>query len=535
MALTKKQIQLAVRNIAQYGDTDVFPFPIENHIFYDKEEEVLNVIDILNKNFDEYLSKYPPVFVKNLTVVGYHGFRSATQIDPMWNAYFLSLVLSIAKDLENARIPSSKNTIFSYRFNPDSKKASLFDNRFNYRSYQEESIKRARSNEFVLITDIADFYSRIYHHRIENALYKATKDTNTIKRIMTLLNSFSGNVSYGLPIGGPAARILCEILLNRTDRLLVSEKIQFCRFVDDMTIFANSKEEAYSHLVTLSQLLLENEGLSLQRAKTRIITREEYLKSSNYFIENKPESTEEKEIKSFVSIRLQYDPYSPTADEDYKILKSEIEKFDIVGLLGREIRKPRIDEMVTKQLIKATKYLSAKTINDVVLSLISSLNTLYPIFPTVMIFLKAVLKGLNSETKEHVFTCIRELIDNESYITQVQANLAYALRVLSLDKSEESEAVLIKLYKKPLNMMLKRDIILILANQKADHWISNYKRQYQVLTAWEKTALLISSYILGDEGKHWRKSIKNELSPLDKICLDWASRKNNFDNWEFPL
>lgn len=75
MAINKNNIRLAVRNIAMYGDTDVFPFPIENHVFFDCEDEVVNAIEELHKNFEEYLSKFAPVFVKSLSVVGYHGFR----------------------------------------------------------------------------------------------------------------------------------------------------------------------------------------------------------------------------------------------------------------------------------------------------------------------------------------------------------------------------------------------------------------------------------------------------------------------------
>lgn len=36
MPIVKKEsLELAVKNIAKFGDTDIFPYPIENHIFND--------------------------------------------------------------------------------------------------------------------------------------------------------------------------------------------------------------------------------------------------------------------------------------------------------------------------------------------------------------------------------------------------------------------------------------------------------------------------------------------------------------------
>jgi len=39
---------VALKNISNYGDTDIFPFPIENMIFhdeFDKSKELLNEIE----------------------------------------------------------------------------------------------------------------------------------------------------------------------------------------------------------------------------------------------------------------------------------------------------------------------------------------------------------------------------------------------------------------------------------------------------------------------------------------------------------
>lgn len=538
MSFTKEQaFELALKNVSNYGDTDIFPFPIENFIFFDEPIAARGILCEIDAAFDKAIEQLPLLAVKSLAVVGYSGFRWGTQIDPIWNAYLLSLVLRIGDDIEKARIPVARNVVFSYRFKPDTTSGQIFDDTVGWVDYQKHSIELARRYAYVLECDISDFYPRIYHHRLENALKKATSNTDVINQIKVILFKISEHVSYGLPVGGPAARLLSELLLNRVDRLLINDQVVYCRFVDDFHIFADSKEEAHRALVRLSELLMVNEGLSLQKTKTRIHTSAEFLSTSPFADENKPENPEQEEARTFTRIRLKYDPYSPTSEQDYEALKAELTKFDIVGMLGRELLKSRIDEGLTRRLLSAIRHIPDVTKNQAIASMMQSLEVLYPVFPAVMILIRGVIDELEKETRDNVFIQLRSLIKNSSYITQVPANMSFALRVLALDSSEETEAILARLFREPLNMMFKRDIILMMANRGADYWISNCRKQYSVLTQWEKRALIISSYILEDEGKHWRDGIKKELSSFDQLILKWASNKKSSmgNTWVVPV
>lgn len=531
----KSSMELAIRNIAKFGDTDIFPYPIENHIFNDMPQEALNVLTNIDKEFDESIRRIPIQTSKNLAVVGYSGFRWGTLIDPIWNAYLLSLTLEIAPEIEAKRL--SNEVVFSYRYKPDTKTGSLFDKNIGWLNFQEASVKHSHSHAYVLRCDISDFYPRIYHHRLENALKKATKNSEIVKRIMSILMSISDGASYGLPVGGPAARILSELLLNRVDRLLTNQSIVFCRFVDDYAIFAKTKEDAYSALITLNNLLLTNEGLALQKTKTRIMTAKEFLSTSDFSAPEEQESDNDSEERAFRRLRVHFDPYSPTASEDYEELKNELARFDIVGMLGRELAKSRIDEGLSRRLIQALKHLSPATQNDAVRSLINSLDLLYPIYPAVMMLCRGVLETLTPSIREEMFLKLRNLITQNSYITQVPTNLAFTLRVLFADESDETETLLATLHNKPLDTMIKKDIILMMANRGADHWISNCRKSYSTLTIWEKRAMLISSYTLEDEGTHWRSSIKHDLNEFEKLILNWTSnsKQKNQQNWKVPV
>lgn len=546
MIVSKDSLLLAVRNVAQWGDTDVLPFPLENHWFHDAEDEVVSVLTELDGAFDTWLSDYPLSFDKALSAVGYFGFRGATQIDPIWNAYLLGLVVQLGSEIEKQRLPIEDKRIFSYRFAPDLSRNTLFDRAIGWNAFQTYALSLAEDYKYVLSTDISDFYPRVYHHRIEVALGRATSNKEAARRTKTLLSKLSvGGVSYGLPIGGNAARLLAELLLNRTDRLLTSRNIAFCRFVDDYYLFANSEVEARRSLVYLSEILLRHEGLTLQRGKTRLMSNAEFARTSPLAADGSAESEVEAQAHKFLKLRLSYDPYSPTAEEDYSHLQAELEKIDVVGMLVRELRKSRVDEVLVRQLVKSIRYLSPASRDAAVETLISpneperkirgNLDALYPLFPTVAVVIRTLLPELSEPLRRRIFDILRSQIESRSYIFLVPANLCFALRILADDPSEQTDTLVAQLYDEQSQIMVRRDLILCLAKRGVDYQIADIIRRFSVLSPWEKRALIPASYILGDEGDHWRNRVKRELNVVDRAFMKWVGAKNSGRLWEIPL
>lgn len=527
MGIPTKVFEAALDNIVEHGDTDIFPFPIENRIFFDSKAGAIKLLEELDKNFDASFAKTPPVNQSALCPVGYTGFRWATQIDPLWNAYFLALVISIGKEIESARIDADKNVVFSYRFDIDPKSKRLFRDDLGWRAFQAQSLHLAKKHEYVMLCDIADFYSRIYHHRLENSLKLLHNASEATNRIMKLLQRFSNNNSYGLPIGGPAARLLSELVLNRTDKLFVQNGLQFCRFADDYHVFAASREEAYQNLVFISEKLLRNEGLSLQKAKTRILSAKEFISTSGALAEKGGDEEGESEARQFLKMSLRFDPYSETAEKDYEDLKKEVRKFDIQGMLNREIGKSRVHSAVTKKLIGAVRFLDAKIKNDVAQSLVENFDVLAPVFPSIMILLRDILDELNKKTQKIVIEAVVKLIHSKSHITQVDVNLQYALRLIAQRHSDENEELLVQLYKVSGSELIKRDVILIMAKWGVNYWISDLKNNYYQLGQWERRSFIVASYMLGDEGKHWRDHAKKEFTSMEEICKNWAASKSS--------
>jgi len=333
----RSAFELAIGNVTHYGDTDVFPFPVENMTFFDKPADSIQLLERLHslptQEFHRSLSGF--IHEEGLTAVGYNGFRWATQMDPFWNAYLLGLVIAIGDNIERERVPVFRDIVFSYRFKPDLAEMTIFDREVGWPQFQQTSRRIARQSRYVIVCDIADYYMHVGHLHLENVLKRAAPGNRAANRIMDLLRAWSKGTGYGLPVGGPAARLLSELLLNDIDSLLLSARITFCRFVDDYHVFAESEKEARSHLAFLSELLAKA-SLPLQKAKTRILSSEEFR---SFYDPGTPEDEDEALDRQVLTLRLHFDPYSPSAADDYETLRAEMSKYPVeICLLDRSAK-----------------------------------------------------------------------------------------------------------------------------------------------------------------------------------------------------
>ena len=61
--------------------------------------------------------------------------------------------------------------------------------------------------------------------------------------------------------------------------------------------------------------------------------------------------------QKLLGLSLKYDPYSPTAEEDYLALKASVADIDIVGILSNEVAKAAKDQTLTRQALNALRAL----------------------------------------------------------------------------------------------------------------------------------------------------------------------------------
>lgn len=519
----KENFKKALKNIIKHGDTDIFPFPFERYLFDERLEEAINILEAYHHNLEEALTKSPPLTLVKLSQVGYYGFRQATMIEPFWNAYFLALVISLAEEIEKKRIKEIEKNVFSYRYEWNEESSSLFKS-LNWIDYKKQCIEFSKSFDFVLQTDISNFYPRINHHKLENELKRLSSNNDTPAKILTLLKVFSGRISYGLPVGGPASRILAELALNHTDFHLKSRGIVFCRYVDDYTIFCTDESQAYKTLIFLSEKL-SNDQLSLHKDKTKIMTSIEFREIHQFLDPTPVDVNEAEDEQKLLNISIRFDPYSDSPIDDYNALKQAIREIDIVGILVREVNKTRIDQTVTKQAIKAVNVLSEENQLQAIKILLdhNNLLTLSPVFTTIMRLARKLYIDLNDEGKDLIDNSLLNLFIKESYLIKIEINLNYIVQILSLKYSPEKENLFINLFERETNHLLRRQIIIAMSNWNCHYFIGDIKNSFSTLTMWERRAVIYSSFVLGDEGKHWRQHNKNLFTTEELLIKDWCN------------
>lgn len=128
---------------------------------------------------------------------------------------------------------------------------------------------------FMLRTDITNFYPSIYSHALPWALVghataKKKRDDGQWFNILDRgIRNCQRGETRGLPIGPGTSSILAEALLFPIDKFMREKGYQFKRYIDDYSVFLESSAKCNDFLKELSQIL-EKYSLSLNIRKTII-------------------------------------------------------------------------------------------------------------------------------------------------------------------------------------------------------------------------------------------------------------------------
>jgi hypothetical protein len=319
MKLDRDYYACAIDHVSSYGDTDIFPFPFEIKFLADCREKIADQLGKVD------LKQYHPMsLVETLVPKSKFGFRTAHQPFPLDTVVYTSLVLRIFDAVEAGRDPKEHNRAFSYR-KTQGLDPSLFHPDRNYRNWLEVIQRRVFSTDYshVIRTDISDYYSRIYRHRLENILESLSGEPSVVKKIESFISDWRSRQSFGLPVGSNASRLLAEAALNDTDMGLISEGYEHTRYVDDMVIFIRKGQDPYAALGYLAKQLSENEGLSLNIQKTKILTWDDFVGSLGA-----PEAGDDDAKEEFATERLFWAAYG----------QDELDQDALDALMLRDLR-----------------------------------------------------------------------------------------------------------------------------------------------------------------------------------------------------
>lgn len=516
LKLRRASLDWALAHVLTYGDTDVLPVPFEFKAIqhdWDAIRDFCVSQDIMKWSVRPHRTLLAPK-------AGY-GFRVVTQLDPLDLLVFAALIREIAEEVESRRVPTSRQIIYSYRVQI-TRDGQLFNPSIRYDDFRQRAgslLAKNRKYSHVAVADIADFYPRIYHHRLENALNASTAKANHALAIMSLLSGWNGTESFGIPVGNQPSRLLAEADLIDVDEALLAADIDFIRYNDDYRIFASSHSEAYRHLAFLADVLYKNHGLTLQPQKTTVLTRPHFRK--RYLT-----SPEQREVDSKLAKLKQFAEElglsSPYEEIDYSDLSEEqrafVDSLNLKEIFREEAASESPDFTVVLFVLRRLAQLGDPSLADEV---IDSLDLLYPVFPDIIGYLKSI-RNVSKGERERIGGRVLDALE-ESIVSELEYHRMWGLDLFSSSTQWNNADRFFRMLGAARDGVSRRKLILAMGRARQRHWFQTQWRNLFNEAPWPKRALIAAASCLPpDARKHWFKSIESRLDPLESAVMKWA-------------
>lgn len=377
--LSKNSIRIAVRHLVKYGDTDLFPHLPEIALLRDEEDAVVAAVSKVEPG--NYTAK---TAMTSLAPKGRYGFRSAHQLGITDNLLLLAATIELGPEIEKLRLPDEARAAFSYRFLPQNT-GEIFAPGRSYRDWmaaQKAYLKANTDSKVVLQTDISDFYQRIYTHRLEGFFGDLKIASPAANFVIKIIKAIRGKESFGLPVGGAAARLLAELSLRDVDKCLFDEGVPFTRYVDDFRIFLKSEKEVYDTLAFLAEALLA-EGLTLNSAKTKVVSADEYLSELEEGTADVFSLSQEQAIEALTALLYAEDEPDPAEI-------AALQSFNLIDVLNEKLSGDEVDYAAVKKILRGIRVVSPEKSLDLIEQ---NFHLLLPMAKELVLILEEAKKG----------------------------------------------------------------------------------------------------------------------------------------------
>ena len=427
---------------------------------------------------------------------------------------YTALVLIIKDDLEKSRISRRAKRVFSYRVN-SGRPNRLYDVRGAYDAYLTQLKRKAEKLrvKFVSVADIADFFPRIYQHRLQNVIESTASNQRGIDvaRVLVkkLICKLMGGNSYGIPVGPYASRILGEAVLIDVDSHLQSLGIDYVRWVDDYNIFSNSEYLAQSTVFELAEWLFDNHGLTRQSSKTKILPSSRYIEQ----ILTKPEEKLTPRDNVIALLRgSEYDDDDNDGDpdpEEVQYVLDQLHAYDLHAMLMASISD---EELVDYQIVRyvLTRLPRIPGVEDeqkkeILDLIIDNAKLFYPVSVYVAQYVLS-FRNLSKQEKSKIGKrLLRPLKSRRNRPPEYYA--MWILHIFSTSSEWVDVREIVNLYQGTTSEVIKRfaAIAISVCGSRAEALAmkSDLSRASSLL----RLAILCASKKLGkDERKHWKLS-----------------------------
>jgi len=304
--------------------------------------------------------------------------------------------------------------------------------------------------------------------------------------------------------------------LSPVDNVLSHQGINFCRYVDDIVLFAESEIEARSLILTLANTLDKQQKLLIQRHKTQLMDRDKFRKFCLEMIEDRPIDDLERDLVLIIQKHSHGNPYrivwiSELSDDELSKFRPDV----IEKIVTDYLEKPEPDYIRLRWFIRRLAQIGHPAGINIFLR---EFSRLLPALSEICRYFLAVSQVTDLDW-ENIGQDLLTFFENKI----IKSNEYYQLSILSLFASQQkfdNLPSIIKLYQNA-SPYLRREIIICAAKHNATDWIRELKETFPTMDPWNRRAFIYASSIFpAEERKFFLKNIQgNDL--LEELIIKW--------------
>ena len=484
LMLTENELNAALNFIEGSGNSIFLPCPFEISAIRSNWNNILPIL----KRID-LLSYRPESAYKMMAPKQKYAIRPIHMLNPIDNILFTGLIYRLAPKIEAKRVQVNDDNIFSMRLKVDSQNG-YFSLESNWEQMSKKLEEKSSNYKMVVKADIADFFPRIYLHRLENAIDSICDMEYEKRSLMRFLEKWSNGTSYGIPVGPLASNILAEALLIQVDEYLISIDADFVRYIDDYYIFKNSESECIKVLYELGERL-DQEHLSLNMAKTRPMTTKD-LVLELISPKNADRILRQKIIKEVFK-------GNPYAKVDYEQLSPEhkklIDEVDVKKMVEEALDTDLSNFANIKFVLNVLSALRRPELVDIILE---NLDRLSPISDSVARFFN-VFDEVDENDRIRIGQKILLYLKEASFVTDFQA--IWLLQPFVQSEKWNNIVDLRKIAREHKNHFVRRQAILAIGMSGDRSSLLDVKPKLDSTHDWEWRAIIYACRNLPDDEK----------------------------------
>lgn len=504
--IPKDILDWSLQSIELHGDNDLFLMPIEFAVFRRNWSELGPELTELRVDLYRWSEPRKLLLSKDRL-----SFRQASQLDPLDSLILTALVKLIAARVEVRRQP--RDVVFSSRLAVDGD--SLYDTKLGWEQFWRGSRQRLEeSGLFVARSDIADFYGQVRHDEILAQFKLCGVPERLYRAFAGFLDAFGKGQGRGVPIGPHAAHLLAELSLIRLDELLKARNIRFNRYIDDFHIFCADAVEAQTALYDIADVLQSEFGLTLNRMKTSITEKDDFIAEAKERGREETPSQREEElldaIRSATSGDYEFASFSEVFEKNPHAVADET----IAELLKEQFGGGNIDYPKLGWLLRRLAQVGAPGGISYVLD---HFEDFVPVIGDAARYLAKAGSNWHGEwpdigekTLQHAGHPISE---KNAYVQSV------LLGLFSEQKELNHIGRLLSLFPK-VAAPSRREIILAARTAGANDWLHSLRTQVDGFDAWSRRAYLYAAGVLPHpQQEEALRAIRSDAQGADKIML----------------